>query len=70
MERVLLQGLVMGIFLGLGALKPRKSQPLLHSDLWINLFTGAAIFVLIAPLMRWVGDQLMIHLISLPELPI
>lgn len=69
MERVLLQGLVMGIFLGLGALNPRKTQPLFHRDLWINLFTGAAIFLVIAPFMRWVGDQLMFHLITLPEIP-
>jgi len=62
-ERVLLQGLAMGLFLGLGALIPReKNLGLIHKDLWINLLTGAALFIGIAPVMRWVAEQLELHL--------
>ena len=46
----------MGLFLGLGALLPRYSeQRFLNRDMLVNLATGAGIFVLVAPLMRWVG---------------
>ena len=69
MERVLLQGIVMGLFLGVGVLLPRKQQSFMHPDLWINLFTGAAIFILIAPLMRFVGGNLEFFLIQLPVMP-
>ena len=72
MERVLIQGFVMGFFLLLGWLWPRNKSPLLNRDLWINLCTGGSIFLLLAPLMRYL--QISLHgfssLISLPELPI
>lgn len=70
MERVLLQGLVMGMFLGAGVFRPRIAQPLFHSDFWINLFTGLLIFILVAPIMRMVGSSMAFYLIQLPELPI
>jgi sterol desaturase/sphingolipid hydroxylase (fatty acid hydroxylase superfamily) len=44
-------------------------QPFIHPDLWINLFTGAAIFILVAPLMRLVGAHLEFFLVQLPSMP-
>ena len=72
MERVLIQGFVMGFFLLLGWLWPRKKSPLLNRDLWINLCTGGSIFLLLAPIMRYLQTSLdgFSSLISLPELSI
>lgn len=69
MVRVILQGLVMGFFLLLGKSYPRQEQKFFHGDLWINILTGAGIFLLIAPVMRFVGEAMTVHLLLLPELP-
>jgi sterol desaturase/sphingolipid hydroxylase (fatty acid hydroxylase superfamily) len=67
--RIALQGGAMGLFLGLGALLPReRDQKLLSRDLFVNLATGAGIFVLVAPLMRAIGDTLQLQLIALPDM--
>ncbi|MBM74150.1 MAG: hypothetical protein CMK59_02010 [Proteobacteria bacterium] len=54
MERVFLQAAVMGTFLILGVIYPRRAQKLLSTDLWINVLTGGAIFLLVAPLVGWI----------------
>ena len=66
MERVLLQGGAMGLFLLLGALRPRVSdQKLLNADLIINLLTGLLLFLTLAPVMRYASEAAVVGLIDM-----
>ena len=63
----LLQGGAMGLFLVLGALFPRvKGVPLLNKDLWLNLFNGAMLFVLVRlTVVSWVADHSQFGLVDM-----
>lgn len=72
MERVLIQGCVMGFFLMLGWFYPRQKSNYFHRDLWINLCTGGSIFLILAPLMRMLQNHLQqfSSLIAIPDIPV
>lgn len=64
---VLIHGLAMGIFLGMGYLLPRDKQlPLLNRDLFVNVATGLAIFLIAKPAMDFVSDHFGLQLFTLP----
>lgn len=66
MERVLLQGGAMGLFLALSLLLPRdRHQPLIHADLIINLLNGLLLFLFVAPLVHLLSDGLRWGLIDM-----
>jgi len=67
MERLLLQGGAMGLFLALSAFLPREQRKRLISvDLLINLLNGLMLFVLLVPFVRWVEVRANIGLFVLP----
>ena len=64
---VLIHGVALGMFLGLGALLPRnKDQKLVHPDLVINIVTGITIFICVKPGTDWVANLLNSHLWEFP----
>ena len=64
---VLIHGVALGMFLGFGALFPRKKeQKLVNTDLIINLVTGATIFVCVKPGTDWIANVLNSHLWEFP----
>ncbi len=64
---ILIHGLAMGTFLGLGYLFPRdKEQAFLNRDMFINIATGIGIFVVTFHAMAAVRANLEMHLFSLP----
>jgi sterol desaturase/sphingolipid hydroxylase (fatty acid hydroxylase superfamily) len=66
MERVLLQGGAMGIFLLLALVVPRnKDQRLLNPDMVINLLSGLMLFLVVAPLVRVLSEHANIGLIDM-----
>ena len=70
MERVLLHGGGIGLFLVLALLLPRdREQALVNPDLVINLINGLLIFLLVSPLIGWMAEHLQLALIDMAWLP-
>jgi len=66
MERILLQGGAMGLFLLVALAAPRKAdQRLVHPDLIINLLNGLVLFLVVAPLVRLVSVHAEVGLIDM-----
>ena len=70
MERMLLQGGAMALFLLIPLLAPRnREQGLIHPDLVINLLNGLILFLLVAPLVHAISAQAQLGLVDLSGLP-
>ncbi len=63
-----LQAGAMALFLGLGALRPRYEQPLLGRHTFVNLATGALMFLLRVTLVAWVAARAEFGLLDLSVL--
>src|SRR4029450_10612129 len=63
------QVVAVAIFLAIGSWRPRVAGDLLHRDLWLNLATGAFLFVIRVTAIAWLTQHVSGGLVDLSALP-
>ncbi len=63
------QVVAVAIFLVVGSLEPRVAGGLFHRDLWLNLATGAFLFVIRVTAIAWLTEHVTVGLVDLAGLP-
>ena len=69
MSGAALQGTVILVFLALGALLPRRDQPLVGRHTLVNLATGGLMFLVRVSLVEWVRVRADFGLLDLARVP-
>jgi sterol desaturase/sphingolipid hydroxylase (fatty acid hydroxylase superfamily) len=65
----LVQVVAVAIFLAVGSWRPRVDGELFHRDLWLNLATGALLFVIRVTAIAWLTQHVSVGLVDLSALP-